>query len=94
VGHPDTLGLTNSGSELIELLNVMLDAFAGIDCGGIVDQPRLFVPVIVTGLEGAPLAQNGIPLGQDGLDPVVKTTLFRKFETTGSLPEPTRSPLS
>src|SRR5260370_35071566 len=74
----------------MELLKVMLDVFPGMDCGGRVDQPILVVPVIVTGLEGAPLPQNGIPPGQAAFVPVAKTTLFRKFETTRSLLEPTR----
>src|SRR5260370_40527351 len=78
----------------MELLKVMLDVFPGMDCGGRVDQPILVVPVIATGLEGAPLPQNGMPPGQAAFVPVVKTTLFRKFETTGSLLEPTRRALS
>ena len=92
-GHPDTLAFTFKGSALIEPLKNILDVFAGMDCGGFVDHPRLFVPDIETGVAGAPLPQKGMPLGQDGFDPVLKTTLFKKFETIGIEPA-TRNPLS
>jgi hypothetical protein len=76
LGHPETLALTNRGSALSEAVNVMLEAFAGMDSDGFVDHPKLFSPVMETGLEGAPLPQNGMPLGQEGFEPVLKIMLL------------------